>query len=316
MQNIPELISPDAEALKRINKGLGQVLTRLRDKGVIPGTVTGATLIADPPHLYVFLKVFKENRDAGEGILVDPAGNLVSDDHTPLVCGFSAAQLERFLVIACARKAYADFGGETKGNLPDELKPYLAFGWQLPLLNIFVQKMSRYQFAELGHGILFLKSPSRVKKLAGASATDIRKVRKLVGDRYDEMMRENPVAIRGISNCDERSFDCFVKIAGDRLWSFFGGDQQLVVELLGEEKKRLLSLGPHFPDLCVDTYRALEEIPTPMLAPFMRSFTKVLGSPGRALLGDQKFAMEFLVNMVNDFRELKAASNEELRAVE
>jgi len=272
MSDIPDLITPDAEVLKRINTGLGQILRRMHERKLLSTSVTGATVVTNPPHLYTFINAFKANRDVGKDILVDQAGNPVSDDLALLACGFSIAQLERFLVIACARKAYAEFGGETKGKLPAELKPFLVFGWQLPMLSIYVEQMNRYQFGELGHGILYIKSPAQLKALAGASAKDIRKVRDLIGDRYDEMMQKNPVAIRGLANCDERSFEFFVKISGDRLWAFFGGNQQLVVELLAEEKKRLLSLGPHFPDLCVKTYRALEEIPTPMLAPFMRAF--------------------------------------------
>ena len=312
---IPELITPDAETIKRINDGLVQVLKRLQDKGLIPAALTAAALIANPSQMYGFIKIFKDNRDIGSGILVDQAGNLVTDNQALLVCGFTVAQLERYLVMACARKAYSDFGGETKGKIPDGLKPYLAFSWQLPLLGTFVEKMNRYQFVELGDGILFLRSPARVKELAGAMAEDIRKVRKLVGDRYDEMMRENPVAIRGIAQCDEQIFNLFVKVSGDRLWSFFGGDQQLVAELTGADKKRLLSLGPHFPDLCVETFRVLEQIPTPMLAPFMRSFASVFGAPGRALLGDEQFAREFLAGVVDDFRELKAEGSEQLEAV-
>jgi len=313
---VPELINPDAEVQKRINDGLAQVITRLQEKGLIPGSVNSAALFAKPAQMYGFLNIFKENRDAGAGILVDQAGNPVTDDSTPLVCGFTMPQLERFLVMTCARKAYAAFGGETKGKIPDGLRPYLGFAWQLPLLETFVGKMNRYQFSELGSDVLYLRSPSRTRKLAGAMAEDIRKVRKLVGDRFDEMMMENPVAIRGISHCDEKIFELFVKISGDRLWSFFGGDQQLVVELIGADKKRLLSLGPHFPDLCVETFRALEQIPTPMLAPFMRSFASVFGSPGRALLGDKQFATEFLVGVVDDFRELKAEGSEQLEAVQ
>jgi len=312
---VPALITPDAETAKRIDDGLGLILKRLQGKSLIPGGLTGAALVANPAQMFGFMKIFKANRDIGSGILVDQAGNLVTDDRTSLVCGFTVPQLERYLVMACARKAYSDFGGETKGKIPDELKPYLAFGWQLPLLGIFVEKMNRYQFAELGDGILFLRSPARVRELAGAMGEDIRRVRKLVGDRYEEMMRANPVAIRGVAQCDEQSFKLFVKISGDRLWSFFGGDQQLVVELIGADKKRLLSLGPHFPDLCVETFRALEQIPTPMLAPFMRSFASVFGAPGRALLGDEQFAKEFLAGVVDDFRELKAEGSEQLEAV-
>ncbi len=313
---VPDLISPDADTVKRINDGLAQILARLHEKGLIPAGITGGALVANPGQMYAIMKLVREHPEVGAGILVDQAGNQVSDDRTSLVCGFTLAQLERYLVMACARKAYADFGGETKGEIPEKLKPYLAFRWQLPLLGTFVEKMNSYQFAELGDAILLLRSPGRVGRLAGAMAEDIRKVRKMVGGRFDEMMMENPVAIRGISHCDEKIYEMFVKISGDRLWSFFGGDQQLVVELIGADKKRLFSLGPHFPDLCVETFRALEDIPTPMLAPFMRSFASVFGAPGSALLGDKRFATEFLASVVNDFRELKATGAEELEVVE
>ncbi len=313
---VPELFKPSAEDAVRINSGIVEVLKRMQARNLLPAVAKGGDLVTKPPLMHAFITRFKSNRDVGEGILINQNGQLAHDDQAELVCGFTPAQLERFLVITCAKRAYAAFGGETRGKIPAELNPYLAFSWQLGLLDVFVNKMHPSQFKELGDGMLLLRDRSHVEKLAPTPAADIRKVRAMVGERYHEMMAENPVAIRGVAICDEKAFQLFEKVIGERLWSFFGRDQQLVAELRGVDKKRLLSLGPHAPDLCVATFHVLEDVPTLILAPFMRSFAKVFGSPGRALLGDQQFAEDFLANVVTDFRELKADSNEAMDALE
>lgn len=313
--NIPPLANINPENGQRVNDGIAQVLKRVQDKGLIPATATYAGLEANPSHMQAFINQFKENRDLAADLVVDQAGNPIKDDTTQMVCGLTLAQVERSIVLKCAEKVFAKAKSVDGSVIPKDIKSSLAFAWQLPLLDAYTRPNTEIYFHELGEGILLLRTVAAVKAVTTTELADIRKAREATGDRFVEMLKAAPTAIKVIAHCSKKQFDFFARLIGPRVWKFFGDTQQLAVELLALDSKRMLALGPNFPDLCVATLHVLEEVPTSTLAPFMKSFDDVFGKPGRALLGDERFAQEFLLTVVGNFRGMEAKNKEEEEAV-
>lgn len=308
-----ELSPEDSAAL---DKGVGAVISRLQEKGVIPKGATLETFLSNPRLMQMFMVKFRENRDLTQDLVVSKDGKPVEGERALLSCGLSLAQIERRLVFACAEKAFVETVKATAGVFPEEIKAHLAFAWQLPLLEVYKRPNVSVYFRELGQGMFLLKTPAAVEAVVTTELADLRKARETVGERFEEMLKAAPQAVKSLSHCEEKQFSFYEKVAGDRIWRFFGGgNQQLVVELLALDAKRVLALGPNFADLCMETYQLLEEIPTKTLAPFMESISAAFGGSARVLLGDPQFADKFLSNIIGDFRTMKADNEDQVRAV-
>lgn len=312
---IPALAELSPEASAQLVEGINSIIALLEEKGAIPPGAKFDALVNRPGHMQIFISRFRENRDIGENIVVSESGKPVTDDKIKLVCGLSLARVERWLVYACAEKAFADVLKDTAGKFPEEIKNYLVYAWQLPLLDVYKRENVSIYFRELGQGMLLLKTPAAVEAIVTTDIADVRKTREAIGDRFEEMLKEAPRAVKVLAHCESRQFEFYERLLGDKIWKFFGGNQQLVIELLALDAKRVLALGPFFTDLCMETFRVLEEVPTKTLAPLMKSFNAVFGGPGRALLGDGQFANEFLRQVVDDFRGMEVKSDKEIEAV-
>ncbi|MDH5748518.1 MAG: hypothetical protein OEY85_04320 [Rhodospirillales bacterium] len=312
---LPKLIKPSPDLYRRLTEGARKILTVMQGKGLVPEAATFEDLLAHPAHLHLSFTRFKENPESGTGIAVNEKGELVRDGNEKLVCGVTLGEVERMIICECADRVFTKAGKDLSGETPKEIRSRIGFIWQLPLLEMYAQEMTADHFRELDKAVYFLKTPETLHMVASMDLADIRHARDVTGDRFMEMMRIEPAAIRGVCKADDKQFQFYSKLTDDRIWKFFGGNQQLVVELLGMPAKRVLAYGPHFPDLCIETLEVLEKVPTPTLTPFMRSFDSVFGSPGRALLGDKQFAQEFLFHVVGDFGKMEANNENEIEAV-
>ncbi len=307
-------LGPEEQAV--LTRGITAVIARLQEKGVIPGAATLDTLLDNPRLMQLFMAKFRDNRDLTRDLVVDKTGKPVDGENEPLHCGLSLAQVERWLVFACAEKAFAETVKSTGGAFPAEIKAHLAFAWQLPLLEAYKRPDVSIYFRELGEGMLLLKTAAAVEAIVTTDIADLRKAREAVGGRFEEMLKTAPQAVKALSRCGEKQFAFYEKVAGDRIWRFFGGEnQQLVVELLALDAKRVLALGPNFADLCIESYRLLEEIPTPTLVPFMKSMSAAFGGSGRTLLNEPQFAERFLRGVIDDFRTMEAETEKQINAV-
>ncbi len=312
---LPKAITPDSDMHHRLMEGIRGILKALQGKEAVPEGATLESLLTNPVHLHFVITRYKDNAEAGAGIAVNREGGLVSGDDEKLVCGVTPGEVERMIISECADKVFTKAGKDLSGKTPEEIRTRIGHLWQLPLLEMYAEELTPGHARELDDALFLLKTPEKLHLVASMDLADIRQARKITGDRFMEMMQAEPAAIRGVCRADEKQFRFYTKLTDDRIWKFFGGNPQLVVELLGMPAKRILAYGKYFPDLCIETLEVLEEVPTPTLAPFMRSFDQVFGSPGRALLGDEQFAREFLFHVVGDFGKMEAQNEEEIEAV-
>ena len=113
-----------------------------------------------------------------------------------------------------------------------------------------------------------------------------------------------------------QEFDRMEILAGDQVFHFFGLDEQVMVEVLGLSDDHLSAFGPLVVSLSLESFRALEDIPANVLAPFMRALLDVFGEQAYDLLACDGFAGKFLKKNVSIFRDMDAGDEDEAEQVE
>ena len=315
-QHIPSLVEFEDRTKDIVIGAIKLILKRLRKKGAFPDGIEYADLLRDPDQMLAFITCYKHNREIGQDVTLDAHGDPAPDDTTPLVCGLTLAQIERLLVYTCAKKRGVSMARETSDPADAQgaaevaaawaqrvaaIKEWLVFDWQLPLIDFYLTQMKPGHFRVLDLTVFLVREAEDLEALASVEPSDLRRVRDLVDTRFEEMMAAHPSAARGLVSCDQQSFDMFAEMTTSRLWEFFGGDPQRVVEVLRLEENRRTVIAPFVADIGMATLRQLEQVPNDMLAPIMTGFTKTFGDEGTRFLQEETFARKFLFTIVGDF---------------
>lgn len=313
---IPKLVQFDPTTKDVVIGVIKLVLRRMSQQGMMPEGVEYGHLLSDADLLYRFIVTYKEHRDLAQEFTVGKSGQPVASDDEELVCGLSLAQIERLLVYTCAKKFFTRESKKASRmedgkplrtlppTMPSEMKAILAFEWQLPLLDIYASLLRPEHFTALKESILSIRDAQALRAYGKVEPMQVPKARKVVGKRFQELLEADPRAIRGVSMCDERKFLKFSELTGPRVWEFFAGDPQVIIELLGGGPDLLKALGSNIPDVNMRALRELESISSSVLVPFMDAFRQAFPKEGKMLLTDEHFVQTFLRETVSSFRSL------------
>ncbi len=338
--DLPPLIEIDAETKNIVLGAIKLVLKRLKNKGLMPEDTEYRDLTGRPLLMHEFITVFKANKTFASDLLLNKEGKKAEADTEMLICGFSLAQVERLLVYTCSKKVYGIatlkkdkeekksflgfLKGSVKGNLggalgnatlPEPLKAFLIYHWQLPLLRNYEEYLLPAHFREGGKGIFCLKNEEQIKDFSRIQPDSIKHVRALIGGRFLPMMKTNPAALRGLARCDEKKFIFFSGLLGDKIWEFFARDPDAVVELMGMDRRRVEVFGPAVASICADALRMLNPIPTIVLNVVMETFHEVFEDLSPKLLGSDEFSRKFLYDVTGNFRNMTTESESQIEEV-
>lgn len=252
---LPPPVEIDTETKRGVIDGLKKVLAAFQQAGLVDGAVTYQQVISDTEVLQAFIKTFTAHRDMVDDIVRPKEGDApMRDEHTILVCGVSLGQIQQLLVRTCAKKIFeADKPMETvtetvtktsmfglikkteqverltvdpvEERKVRELSRYIAFGWQLPLLEVYRSKLSYPQIIEIGEDIVALPSAAHIEAVAKFEPEKLKKVRAAVGhEDFGAILADRPQAIGGISVWNRDMYEFFRKTLGDHAWAFFARD--------------------------------------------------------------------------------------------
>ncbi len=293
------------------------VIKRLKKSGVIPSETKYKDLLADPAKMGEFIAVYKNDRQVAHDLVLDTAGKPACDDWTELVCGVTMAQIERLLVFTCFKRIHKKTGAKGgKKNIPDAIKRAIAFDWQLPFLTLYAEKMPPAHYELMKDNVFHARSVEDIEKITQTSAGELSQAIELT-DKYFIMFLDAPEIARNmLREKGSQEFDRIEILAGDQSFRFFGLDEQIMVEVLGLSDDHLSAFGPLVVSLSLESFRALEEMPANVLAPFMRAFLDVFGEQAYDLLARDGFAGKFLKNNVSSFRDMDAGDESEAEQVE
>ncbi|OAN48020.1 hypothetical protein A6A04_04480 [Paramagnetospirillum marisnigri] len=251
---LPPPVEIDTDTKRAIIDGLKKVLARFQEAGAVDGAIVYQQIISDPHVLESFIKTFQAKRDLVDDIVRPAASDApVRDEATPLVCGVSLGQIQQLLVRTCAKKIFeADKPMETitetitktsmfglikkteqverqavdpvEERKVRELSRYIAFGWQLPLLEAYRTKLSYPQIIEIGEDIVALPSIAHIEAVSHFDAEKLKKAKAAVGADFAAILADRPQAIHGISVWNKDMYQFYRQTLGDKAWAFFARD--------------------------------------------------------------------------------------------
>ncbi len=331
----PQQVSLDPEMRKIVLAGVKFLLARLKQSGLMEPQIEYRDVLLTPALMENLIDGVKENMEIGKDLFVDESGNRVFDLTTQLVCGATLGELERLLVYTCAskifvtskkpkkteekkKKGFGLFGGKKESKADkkkneklnegadklEELKPYLIYSWQLPLVEAY-NKMQREHYKALGETLLFLDTPKKVRIVAGLNPGEISSVRTLTEERFEKILRVKPQAIAGMSQIKSKTkFDFIFKSAKKRVFDFFAREQQYIAEILGVHEDFTWALDESMADMSMESLPILVRLKMPFLKVFMEVFRDEFGDFAKLVLREPEFATVYLKPVVEEFVEL------------
>lgn len=339
---VPQSVELEPQAKKRLLAGIKTVMTRLQEKGKLKPGTDYTDMLGRPQLLQAFIDAFKANRAIAADLLVDDAGKPVAKDDAPLSCGISLAQVCQMLVYTCAKRIFVDSDPDTKPPQPAsklaglfrrsnppppmvksegerklaDLKPLLAFDWQLPLLKYYYFFLDRHQMAELGRELLLLREPIQLEMVAAFDAAKLKAARRLAQGEFPEVLLHAPAAIEGLSRATDMQFAFFEEVCGKRVWNFFARDLDYIDEVSETDKMVLRAVGPLLADTSLESVDALSRLQADRIEQLLEGFRTVFRADLPDILSDSAFGRQTLLPFVQRFTGLDWDANQFIHVVE
>lgn len=320
---VPRLVELEAQDKKRVLAAIKTALGRLQAKGRLPAGLEYGAMLNKPAALKEFIDAYKADRAVAADLVVDKAGRPVASDDQPLVCGLSLAQICQMLVYTCAKRMFVEAEPETKptsfglGGLlrkapaPQprsdgerklaELKNYLAFDWQLPLLKYYYFFLDRHQLAEIGRDILLLRDPAQLEVASSFDVAKLRQARRIAGGEFAAALVARPACIGGLAQAQPQDYAFFRGFLEDRVWDFYARDQDFIDDVMEMDRGQIEAIGPVLADAAIEAVQALAKLPAERIVQLLQGFREVFGADVALLLADAGFARQTLAMFVERF---------------
>ncbi len=339
--NIPPPIELDPQAKKRLLAGIKMVLSRLQAKDKLKAGIDYTDMLGRPQLLQAFIEAYRANRKLTADLVLDMAGQPVVRDDVPLNCGITLAQICQMLVYTCAKRIFVDSDTDTKPPQPAkkltelfrrktpppmaksegerklaELKPYLAFDWQLPLLKYYYFFFDRHQLAELGRDILVMRDQLQLEMVAAFEAPKVRAARRLAQGDFAEVLLNFPAAIEGLARAPDMHFALFHDVCGPRVWAFYARDLDYIDDVTEVDRAVLRAIGPLLADTSKETVDALSRLQADRIEQILEGFRSVFRGDLPEILSDPGFGRQTLLPFVQRFTGLDWDAHQFVHVVE
>lgn len=306
----PPPIRIDEGARSTLIAAVKTVLAAVVEKGELPEGTDYATILNNPMAMYKFIQVVKADRSVIAELAVDASGAAVSDDDSPLSCGLSLKQVERMLVYTVAKRVYIHNKlGKIRykrigDSVPEELSRFIAFDWQLPLLESFANDMSPDHFRALGESVLYVRKVSAPKALGQVVPGTLRNVLEVLDDRFPEVLDKYPMAVVGVSRYSRKDVLQMESIVTSKLvWELFGRDQDALVEVMALDAKTKKAMGIALAWCSREAVNELSQLDPDFLEPLMQAFMNTFGPKTKHMLSNAEFATTLLREATSFYRD-------------
>lgn len=326
---LPPPVEIDTDTKRAVIDGLKKVLAKFQEAGAVEAGIVYQQIISDPQILQSFITTFQAKRDLVDDIVRPQSGKEpVRDDSIPLVCGVSLAQIQQLLVRTCAKKIFeADKPMETitetvtkksmfglikkteqverlsvdpvEERKVRELSRYIAFGWQLPLLEAYRTKLSYPQIIEIGEDIVALPSVAHIEAVAQFDADKLKKAKAAVGADFGAILADRPQAIHGISVWNKDMYQFYRQTLGDRAWAFFARDTAFFNVCAALDKSVIKIFGDVLCYIAAENLAEIQRLNIDKVEVMIHSLKSAFGNRLPQILAIPSFAKDILRKQVD-----------------
>ena len=342
---LPPPVDIDNDTKRAIIDGVKRVMAVFQHSGLLADDVAYQHLIADPALLTAFVRAFQEHRDLVDDIDRPREGDApVRDDDQMLVCGVSLNQIQQLLVRTCAKKVFENdrsvetvtetvtkksflFFHKTEqvevqraANDPveerkiREISRYVAFAWQLPLLDAYRHCLTYQQIMEIGDDLLALQSVEDIAALAEFEPAVLKKVKHATGADFADILAHRPQAIGGIAVWNRDMYEFYRKMLGDKAWTFFARDRAFFNVVAALDKTTARVLGDVLCSIAAVNLEEFQRLNIDKCEVLVMSLKGAFGNKLPLLLGIPTFGKEILRKVVDNLLHMSQEKDKLLAA--
>ncbi|MDO8607766.1 MAG: hypothetical protein Q7R40_14610 [Phaeospirillum sp.] len=327
---LPPPVEIDTDTKKAVIEGLKKVLTAFQQAGLVDGATTYQQIISNPAVLQSFIRTFQDQRALVDDIVrAKSGGEPVRDEATPLICGISLAQIQQLLVRTCAKKVFeagkpmetvtetitkkSMFGLIKKIEQVErqsvdpveerkvrELTRYIAFGWQLSLLDAYRSMLSYPQIMEIGEDIVALQSIENIEAVSRFDPGQLKKVKTAVGADFGAILADRPQAINGISVWNREMYEFYRKTLGDKAWAFFARDSAFFNVCAALDKPVAKIFGEMLCYIAAENLTEIQRLNIDKVEVVVHGLTSAFGNRLPHILAIPSFGKDILRKMVDN----------------
>jgi hypothetical protein len=327
LPQLPPPIEISNETKRGVIDGLKKVIEVFQAKEVLSRDTGYKDVIHKPDVLHAFIQTYKANMALAAEIVVDQAGNPVTDADATLACGISLAQVQQLLVKTCARyfleqdtrsqeeivtetvtkkrflffKTTEQVERKTGGGFDErkvrELSRYMAFDWQLPLLSAY-SELNSIQLMELGEFIIFLRTEQSIREFASLDPQVIKKAKATAGADFPIAVAVRPGSIAGIATWSKDMYGFYRQTLGDSAFEFFSRDKAFYMVCAALEKPAARIYGDVLCYIAADNLEEMQRLNMDKADVLIAAMKFAFGDKIRAILSRPAFAKDVLRKLV------------------
>lgn len=328
---LPPPVDIDGTTKKAIIDGLKRVLARFQQANLVDPSLSYQDLISHAQPLEHFITVFLDHRDQCDDIVVAKAGGPVRDDDQMLACNVSLNQIQQLLVRTCAKKVFeaekveqtvtetvtkkALFGLIKKTEQVEvtrvaadpieerkvrELMRYIAFGWQLPLLEAYRAHLHYQQVMVIEEDILALRTPEAIATVGKFTPETLTKVKAAAGPDFVDILLNRPQAIAGVAVWNRDMYDFYRKLLEDRAWDFFARDTGFFNIVAALDKANAKVYGDVLCYIAAENLEEIQRLNIDKAEVLVTSLKKAFGAKAPQVLGHPNLSKDILRKVVDN----------------
>lgn len=326
---LPPPVDIDGDTKKAIIDGLKKVLARFQESGKVDAGITYQDLISNPEILEHFIATFLANRADCDDIVKGADKGPVRNDDAKLICPVSLNQVQQLLVRTCAKKVMEqektlttvtetvtkksflglikrteEVSRETTDPVEErkirELTRYMAFGWQLPLLDAYRRLLSYQQVMEIGEDLVALTSVANIEALSQFDPTVLRKVKLAAGEDFSHILADRPQAIAGVAVWNRDMYEFYRKNLGDKAWAFFAREPAFFNVVASLDKSTARILGDMLCYIHAENLAEIQRLNIDKVEVLATSMKQAFGDRLAMIMAQPNFAKEILRKTVDN----------------
>lgn len=329
---LPVPITAELETKGVIIEAVTKVLKAYQSAGLMPAGIDFDDMLNDPAALEIFCQAYTQNAALADDIVKDKNGQPIPIDQkqTETECGVTMMEVERLLVMTCAKRLYATLDkedeqeGEAKKFLfifkrkPKKregpgrgtrrfltIKHLLGYDWQLPLLETYRDHMSQAHILSLAEDILHISTVDSVIAATQFEPETIRKAKAIMGEDFVEVLQNKPAALSGIVSWGADKYLTFKKLLGPHIWTFYTRDQQDFNAIASLDAPRLKALGPLLATVDSNNLKELNRLDAGKFQAIVASLKDVFGDDLMEIIGHEMLGPKVLRRLVDGFLHME-----------